>query len=238
VLGQIGFHEGAPNAFLQEHVAKLGASRQVLVPLCGKSEDLAFLAARGHAVVGVELVEDAVRAFFSEHGLTPAVTARGGFTAYSHGADHHPRRRLLRHDPGAPRPRRRPLRPRGPHRAPRGAARPLRRPPARAAAPRGPRTRRLGRVPAGGHGGAAVLRAGGGGARALRGAPHRAHRAAPRRGWTRRGPRRRRGVFPATCEPCARYSSRRPRGKGSRPVECGRSGCGRRVLTLPAQRGG
>jgi len=83
--GQIGFHEGAPNAFLSEHVAKLGASRRVLVPLCGKSEDLAFLAARGHAVVGVELVEDAVRAFFAEHGLTPTVTPHGALTGYSHG---------------------------------------------------------------------------------------------------------------------------------------------------------
>jgi thiopurine S-methyltransferase len=83
--GQIGFHEGAPNAFLQAHAAVLGAARRVLVPLCGKTEDLAFLAARGHAVVGVELVEDAARAFFSEHGLTPAVTARGGFTTYAHG---------------------------------------------------------------------------------------------------------------------------------------------------------
>ena len=83
--GQIGFHEGAPNAFLQAHVAVLGAARRVLVPLCGKTEDLAFLAARGHTVVGVELVEDAARAFFSEHGPTPAVTARGGFTAYAHG---------------------------------------------------------------------------------------------------------------------------------------------------------
>ncbi|MBK8694024.1 MAG: thiopurine S-methyltransferase [Deltaproteobacteria bacterium] len=83
--GQIGFHEGAPNVFLNEHVAKLGASRRVLVPLCGKSEDLAFLAARGHAVVGVELVDDAVRAFFAEHGLTPTVTPRGVLTEYSHG---------------------------------------------------------------------------------------------------------------------------------------------------------
>lgn len=84
--GQIGFHEGAPNAFLQAHAARLGPAGRVFVPLCGKSEDLAYLAARGHTVVGVELVEDAVRAFFAEHGLTPSVTARGPLTAYAHGA--------------------------------------------------------------------------------------------------------------------------------------------------------
>lgn len=84
--GQIGFHEGAPNTFLRAHVARLGAARRVLVPLCGKSADLAFLAAQGHAVVGVELVEDAVRAFFAEHGLTPTVTARGALTEYACGA--------------------------------------------------------------------------------------------------------------------------------------------------------
>lgn len=80
--GRIGFHEGRPNAHLQRHVARLGERRRVLVPLCGKAEDLAWLASRGHEVVGVELVEDAVRAFFSERGLTPTVTPRGALVEY------------------------------------------------------------------------------------------------------------------------------------------------------------
>lgn len=84
--GKIGFHEGRPNALLQHHVDRLGAARRVLVPLCGKAVDLAFLAGRGHTVIGVELVEDAVRAFFAEHRLTPAVSARGKLTAYTAGA--------------------------------------------------------------------------------------------------------------------------------------------------------
>lgn len=84
--GRIAFHEGAPNAFLRAHAAALGSARRVLVPLCGKSEDLAFLAGLGHAVVGVELVEDAVRAFFDEHGLNPTVTPHGALTGYAHGA--------------------------------------------------------------------------------------------------------------------------------------------------------
>jgi thiopurine S-methyltransferase len=70
---RIGFHEGAPNAMLEAHAGRLDDRRRVLVPLCGKSEDLAFLAARGHAVVGIELVESAVQAFFAEHGLVPTI---------------------------------------------------------------------------------------------------------------------------------------------------------------------
>jgi thiopurine S-methyltransferase len=80
--GIIGFHEGAPNAHLMNHAGELGTGKRVLVPLCGKAEDLAFLAAHGHQVVGVELVESAVRAFFEEHGAIPIVTERGPFASY------------------------------------------------------------------------------------------------------------------------------------------------------------
>lgn len=81
--GQIGFHEGEPNAHLTNHAGVLGTGRRVLVPLCGKAEDLTFLAAYGHQVVGVELVEPAVQAFFQEHGVTPEVTQQGAFTRYA-----------------------------------------------------------------------------------------------------------------------------------------------------------
>ncbi|MDP2274279.1 MAG: thiopurine S-methyltransferase [Archangium sp.] len=81
--GRIGFHEGAPNALLRKHLSVLGEGKRVFVPLCGKAEDLAFLAAQGHQVVGVELVESAVQAFFAEHGVTPVVTQRAGFVEYS-----------------------------------------------------------------------------------------------------------------------------------------------------------
>jgi thiopurine S-methyltransferase len=84
--GRIGFHEGRVNAFLERHVDRLGAARRVLVPLCGKTEDLAFLASRGHAVVGIEAVEDAVKAFFREHDLTPEVTELKHARSYTAGA--------------------------------------------------------------------------------------------------------------------------------------------------------
>jgi thiopurine S-methyltransferase len=80
---KIGFHEGRPNAFLAQYIARLDGRYRVLVPLCGKSEDLAFLAANGHAVVGIELVEDAVVQFFAEHALTPKVERRGEHAIYT-----------------------------------------------------------------------------------------------------------------------------------------------------------
>lgn len=81
--GRIGFHEGHANGLLERNVARLGEKRRVLVPLCGKSEDMAFLAAHGHTVVGVELAEEAARAFFREHALEPTKVRRGAFDVYS-----------------------------------------------------------------------------------------------------------------------------------------------------------
>ncbi len=83
---QLGFHEGAPNRFLLKHgPAVFAAGARVLVPLCGKAVDLAWLAGAGHAVVGCELVELAARAFFSEHGLTPAEARRDPFSSLTAG---------------------------------------------------------------------------------------------------------------------------------------------------------
>ena len=73
--GQIGFHRGEVMPLLQKHwpTLQLPAGSKVLVPLCGKTLDMHWLAARGHRVLGVELSELAVRQFFDERGLVPAV---------------------------------------------------------------------------------------------------------------------------------------------------------------------
>lgn len=84
--GRTRFHEGKPNAFLSKHADWLSKCTRVLVPLCGKTEDLAFLAGRGHEVVGVELVEDAVRQFFAAHDATPTITQRADVAVFSAGA--------------------------------------------------------------------------------------------------------------------------------------------------------
>ena len=81
---KIGFHEGAPNTMLVSHLYRL-AGHRVLVPLCGKTEDLAYLAAQGKRVIGVELVEDAVAQFFAEHEVTPTITTHDGLREYTAG---------------------------------------------------------------------------------------------------------------------------------------------------------
>lgn len=72
---QIGFHQDTPTPLLQKHWPALGvaAGARVFVPLCGKSLDMAWLAARGHRVLGVELSRLAVEQFFAEHGLQPDI---------------------------------------------------------------------------------------------------------------------------------------------------------------------
>lgn len=77
---QIGFHEGRPNRHLERYVERLRATEapRVLVPLCGKAADLAWLAERGFLVTGVELVRAAAEAFFSENALTAREDRDGG----------------------------------------------------------------------------------------------------------------------------------------------------------------
>lgn len=77
--GQIGFHQGRPNELLVEHVQTLEGKKRVLVPLCGKSVDLRYLAERGHEVVGIELVRDALVAFFAEQEIVAEAVRIGPY---------------------------------------------------------------------------------------------------------------------------------------------------------------
>lgn len=82
--GQTGFHQERVHPNLLEHAAIFlgGGPHRVLVPLCGKSWDLDWLARRGHQVVGVELSELAVKQLHDDHGRVPEVSQEGPFTAY------------------------------------------------------------------------------------------------------------------------------------------------------------
>ncbi|MBT9239265.1 thiopurine S-methyltransferase [Pseudomonas sp. MG-2] len=84
---QIGFHQAQVNPYLQKYWPTLGLvpGSRVLVPLCGKSLDLAWLAGQGHRVLGVELSRRAVEAFFREHGLQAEVGQRGAFEVWRSG---------------------------------------------------------------------------------------------------------------------------------------------------------
>lgn len=81
---QIGFHQEKVNGYLRRHWVSLGLSQEatVLVPLCGKSLDLVWLAEQGHTVIGVELAERAVQDFFIERGLQPEISEFGAFKVY------------------------------------------------------------------------------------------------------------------------------------------------------------
>lgn len=70
---RIGFHQSRVTPLLQRHWASLQLPHgsRVFVPLAGKSKDMAWLAAHGHRVLGVELSRLAVDEFFVEHALTP-----------------------------------------------------------------------------------------------------------------------------------------------------------------------
>lgn len=68
-----GFHQDRVTPLLQKHwpALQLPPASRVFVPLCGKSLDMAWLAAQGHQVLGVELSGLAIEEFFAAHGLVP-----------------------------------------------------------------------------------------------------------------------------------------------------------------------
>lgn len=81
---EIGFHLETVNPHLQREWAQLPvpAGATVLVPLCGKSLDMAWLAGQGLRVIGVELSALAVAAFFREQGLEPVLRQQGAFAVW------------------------------------------------------------------------------------------------------------------------------------------------------------
>ena len=80
--GRIGWHEPDGNANLKKHWPDLPRGSRVLVPLCGKACDLLWLASRGVDVVGVELSQVAVEAFFAENDLEYVSESDGDLVRY------------------------------------------------------------------------------------------------------------------------------------------------------------
>ncbi|HHH36294.1 MAG TPA: thiopurine S-methyltransferase [Gammaproteobacteria bacterium] len=83
--GEIGFHQARINPFLKKFWKQHLPPGRVLVPLCGKSRDMAWLAEQGHEVLGVEIHGAAIRAFFEEQGLAHECIPRPSFTAWRGG---------------------------------------------------------------------------------------------------------------------------------------------------------
>ena len=67
----IGFHLDEVHPHLRDHWDSLAVKPggRVLVPLCGKSLDLIWLADQGYEVIGVEISPVAVKNFFAENHL-------------------------------------------------------------------------------------------------------------------------------------------------------------------------
>lgn len=80
-LGQIGFHQPEHHPALERwwHHLGIAPGGRVLVPLCGRSLDMVWLARRGHPVLGIELSPVAAAGFFAHASLTPERAAAGPF---------------------------------------------------------------------------------------------------------------------------------------------------------------
>ncbi|GAB2784843.1 thiopurine S-methyltransferase [Halomonas shantousis] len=85
--GRTGFHLDAPHPALERYWASLGVTRagKVLVPLCGKSLDMRWLAEQGHPVLGIELSRIAIEQFLSEGQGDVARYRQGYFDCYRQG---------------------------------------------------------------------------------------------------------------------------------------------------------
>ncbi len=82
------FHQFNVSPLLQRFWSSLLLKRgsRVLVPLCGKSLDMLWLAKQGYQVVGIELSPIAVKAFFKEANLKPRKQRMGNFVRWQSGS--------------------------------------------------------------------------------------------------------------------------------------------------------
>lgn len=86
-LNETGFHQETTNDSLLAFWPSLRAPSggAILVPLCGKSLDMCWLAEQGHAVVGIEVSPLACEAFFDGLKINPDMENAGAFRSYSAG---------------------------------------------------------------------------------------------------------------------------------------------------------
>lgn len=82
--GRTGWHHDKPMPLLIEHwpALEVPPGTRVLVPLCGKSPDMIWLARQGMRVLGVELSAVAIESFLAENHLHASMHAGTGGTHY------------------------------------------------------------------------------------------------------------------------------------------------------------
>lgn len=83
--GRIGFHLPKVNSNLIRHCDNLIRlnTKNVFVPLCGKTLDLPWLARKIKKVVGIELVHKAVEDFFKENKISHSIKKCGKLKLFS-----------------------------------------------------------------------------------------------------------------------------------------------------------
>jgi len=83
--GRTGFHLTEPHRHLVRYFPEIAGSvsREVLVPLCGKSVDLLWLRDQGHRVTGVEIAPEACTQFLAENSLTATPRDEWKFRVWS-----------------------------------------------------------------------------------------------------------------------------------------------------------
>jgi thiopurine S-methyltransferase len=81
---RIGFHEAEVNSHLRTWFAQLAPSPggSVFVPLCGKAHDMCWIAQQGYQVIGIELSQIAIEAFFEENSIDFERNSGDRFTTY------------------------------------------------------------------------------------------------------------------------------------------------------------
>ncbi len=82
----IPFHNQNVNPDLITYIKELNLKpgNTILVPLCGKSKDMFWLAESGFHVIGIELSPIACNDFFTELNITPKITKLSNFAKYHH----------------------------------------------------------------------------------------------------------------------------------------------------------
>lgn len=84
--GRTHFHRDQYHEMLLKYFPALGprSGQRILVPLCGKTKDMAWLKEKGLIVHGLELYSGAVEEFFTENNMIPYVKDQGPeFTNYT-----------------------------------------------------------------------------------------------------------------------------------------------------------
>lgn len=81
---EIGFHKNEANPILIKHIDNLYLEKgsRIFIPLCGKTIDISWLLSNGFKVVGVELVDIAIKQLFEDLKVEYQILEKEDFKHY------------------------------------------------------------------------------------------------------------------------------------------------------------